>query len=106
MSKRKRMERPASLANVLSEALKRANIDMDLELVRLWNRWACVVGPTVSQNARPAVIKGGMLIVYVSNTPWMQQLQFLKDDIKDKLNSDLGKPVIEEIRFKIGPIDS
>jgi predicted nucleic acid-binding Zn ribbon protein len=99
------MEKPTSLGDVLSGALKQANLQINLEMGRLWNRWDDIVGPTVAQNAKPAAIKGNLLIVYVSSTPWMQQLQFLKEDIMDKLNSDLGRPVVEDIRFKIGPVD-
>ena len=105
MNPRKRLEKPTSLGNALSEALRHANLGVNLQMGRLWNRWDQVVGPTVSQNAKPAVIKGGLLIVHVSSTPWMQQLQFLKADIMDRLNSDLGRSVIEDIRFKIGPVD-
>ena len=33
---------------------------------------------------------------------WMQELQFMKDALKKKLNQALGPGVIQELRFKIG----
>lgn len=101
---RKKMGKPAPLEAILTKALRHSNIDVDLELNILWNQWTALVGPTISQNATPAVIKEGMLIVNVSNAPWMQQLQFLKTEIMDKLNNAVGSETIKDIRFKIGPV--
>ncbi len=102
---RNRMQKPAPLGDVLREALKASNIKVDLELLKLWEQWAELVGPDVSQNARPEAIKDGLLLVNVSSAPWMQQLQYLKSDLVEKLNSALGKEAVEDIRFKIGRID-
>jgi predicted nucleic acid-binding Zn ribbon protein len=54
-------------------------------------------------NAQPAAFKGDLLLVHVTNSTWIHQLQFLKHDIISKLNAALGKPMITEIKFKIGP---
>ena len=45
-------------------------------------------------------------MVNVSSAPWMQQLQFLKPELIEKLNETLGKELVEDIRFKIGPVDA
>jgi hypothetical protein len=34
----------------------------------------------------------------------MQQLQFLKPTLLEKINAFLGKPLIQDIRFKLGKI--
>jgi hypothetical protein len=75
----------------------------DSEMTRIWALWDKTVGTTISENARPAAFKGQLLIVNVTSSPWMQQLQFLKKDIIQKLNSALGKNLVQEIKFKIGP---
>jgi len=106
MKARKRMVKPVPLESILSRALQRANIDINPDLFKLWTRWPDLVGPTIAENAKPAVIKKGMLIVHVTSTPWIQQLQYLKEDIIEKLNRELGEERIEDVRFKIGPIDS
>jgi hypothetical protein len=36
----------------------------------------------------------------------MQQLQFLKPELIEKLNETLGKNLVGDIKFKIGPIDT
>ena len=102
---RKSMDKPAPLGGVLQDVLKASNIDVDLQLYRLWEQWADLVGTTIAQNARPAAIKGKLLLVNVSSAPWMQQLQYLKPELMEKLNSAFGREAVEDIRFKIGPVD-
>jgi predicted nucleic acid-binding Zn ribbon protein len=102
---RKAMDKPAPLGRILQKALRASKIDVNLDLHRLWGRWAELVGPAIAQNARPAAIKGKLLLVHVSSAPWMQQLHYLKGDLTEKLNSALGKDSIKEIRFKVGPLD-
>jgi predicted nucleic acid-binding Zn ribbon protein len=101
---RKAMDKPAPLGGILQKALEASSIDVDLSLHRLWERWTDLVGPSIAENARPAAIKGRLLLVHVSSAPWMQQLHYLKDELMEKLNSSLGKESVKDIRFKIGPI--
>jgi predicted nucleic acid-binding Zn ribbon protein len=98
------MAKPDQLGNVLESALKSSNLQIDLSLHRLWRRWDNLVGPAIAKNARPAAIKGKLLLVNVSSAPWMQQLQYLKDDLVVKLNNAFDRQIVTDIRFKIGPV--
>ncbi len=100
------MDKPAPLGAILQQAVEASRIDVDLNVLRLWEQWEGVVGATIAQNTRPEAIKGGLLLVHVSSAPWMQQLQFLKSELIEKLNQALGKAVIEEIRFQIGRVNA
>ncbi|MCK4727883.1 MAG: DUF721 domain-containing protein [Desulfobacterales bacterium] len=102
---RKKMDKPAPLGTVLQQALKASRIDVDLDAYGLWQQWNDVVGPAIAENTRPEAIKGKFLLVNVSSAPWMHQLQFLKPELIEKLNETLGKEVVGDIRFKIGPVD-
>jgi predicted nucleic acid-binding Zn ribbon protein len=76
----------------------------DVEMTRIWSLWDETIGTTIAENARPAAFKGQVLLVTVTSSPWMQQLQFLKKDIIQKLNTALGKELVSEIKFKIGSL--
>lgn len=102
---RKKMSKPAPLGAILQQAVKASRIDVDLDAYRLWQQWEDVVGSTIAQNTRPEAIKGKLLLVNVSSAPWMQQLQFLKPELIDKLNRTLGKEVVRDIRFQIGSVN-
>jgi predicted nucleic acid-binding Zn ribbon protein len=98
------MDKPTALGRILGEALRASEIDVDLEIYRLWEEWTDLVGPAIAQNASPEAIKGKLLLVNVSSSPWMQQLQYLKSELMEKLNTALGRNAVEDIRFKIGPV--
>lgn len=101
----KRKSKPDALGQVLQNALKASNIDIDLGLYRLWQHWDDLVGPAIARNARPAAIKGNLLLVNVSSAPWMQQLQYLKGELTQKLNGAFDQEIVTDIRFQIGPIE-
>ncbi|MBW1740262.1 MAG: DUF721 domain-containing protein [Deltaproteobacteria bacterium] len=100
------MDKPAPLGTILQEALKASRIDVDLDAYGLWQHWKDVVGPVIAENTRPEAIKGKLLLVNVSSAPWMQQLQYLKPELIEKLNQTIGKEAVGDIRFKIGPVTS
>ncbi len=103
----KRDEKQASfvhIGNVIDGVLRNFRSKPDLGLTEIWRLWDEAVGPTIAQNARPAAFKGKLLIVHVISSTWIHQLQFLKDNLTAKLNDALEKPLIEEIKFKIGPL--
>jgi len=99
------MDRPAPLGTILQQAIEASRIDVDLDAYRLWQQWKDVVGPAIAENTRPEAIKGKLLLVHVSSAPWMHQLQFLKPELIEKLNETIGKEVVGDIRFKIGPMN-
>ena len=92
------------IGNIIDGVLKDFRSTPDFELTDIWRLWDQVVGETIAPNARPAAFKGDLLIVHVSSSTWIHQLQFLKNDLIVKLNAALGKPLIQEIKFKIGPL--
>ena len=86
------------IANILSDGTLPFNPD-DAEI---WNVWDKVVGPAISKNARPLWIKNGKLKVSVSGPIWLQELQFVEKDIREKLNGALGRKAVERIEFRVG----
>ena len=62
------------------------------------------MGEIIAENARPAAFKGKILLVHVNSSPWLHQLSFLKKDILARINRELGQDLVDEIKFKIGPL--
>ena len=104
MQARKRKKDFVHIGNIIPDLLKQYRHESDAELIRVWYVWDEVVGEAIAANAQPAAFKGDLLLVHVTSSVWIHQLQFLKAEIISKLNSTLDKPVIAEIKFKIGPI--
>jgi predicted nucleic acid-binding Zn ribbon protein len=68
---------------------------------RIWELWDSAAGDQIARNAHPAYLKNQILIVHVPSSAWIQQLQFSKKNIIEKLNTAAGSPLVSDIKFKI-----
>ncbi|MEE8480406.1 MAG: DUF721 domain-containing protein [Desulfobacterales bacterium] len=93
------------IGDIIDKAIKNYRIESDDELSHVWSLWNSLVGEAIAKNAQPAAFKGKLLLVHVTSSTWMHQLQFMKEEIKEKVNNALGKNLIEEIKFKIGSVE-
>lgn len=99
--------RPGLLAGVLPTVLQRADLERQLRAYAVWNFWDDEVGAAIAQRAQPARFRNGILFVTVASHTWMQELQFLKESIREKLNARLGSvepPLIRDIYFVSGKV--
>lgn len=94
------------LSAVLSQSLKRLDLHSRLDDYGVWPIWNDVVGKTIAKNAQPEKIRNGTLIVKVSSPVWMQQLQFMKEMIVEKLNQRLKNDTVKSVFFLVGRIDT
>ena len=92
------------IGSIIDDVLKTYRREPDGELIRVWHVWDNIVGDVISKNAKPAAFKGSILLVYVTSSTWIHQLQFLKEEMIVKLNEALGKSLIDDLKFKIGPV--
>jgi predicted nucleic acid-binding Zn ribbon protein len=89
--------RPTRLGDVLRGALERLPFARQLADYALWSHWDAVVGPTVARHARPQRLQRGVLVVVVDSVEWMQELQFLKHELRERLNARLGRAAIRDV---------
>jgi hypothetical protein len=79
-------------------------MDVPLRTHSIWSAWKEIVGESVSVHAQPLSVRNRILFIEVSHSTWIQQLQFLKTTLLEKINTFLGEPLIEDIRFRLGKI--
>jgi len=94
------------IGDVLDKSLKRLELAPRLDEYGVWPVWNDVVGNPIARNAQPEKIRNGTLFVKVSSPVWMQQLQFMKELITEKLNQRLGTAVVKNIFFIVGSVDA
>jgi hypothetical protein len=75
---------------------------IDIDDLKIWKIWDRAVGKRIAKHARPSTIKRGVLVVKVSDSVWLQELEFKAEDIRTRLNSELKREAIKRIRFKVG----
>ena len=98
------MKKPQSLRSILEKTLKTLEIDVPLKTYSIMGAWKEIVGEPVAIHSQPCSIRNRILFVEVSHPTWMQQLQFLKLTLLEKVNAFLGEPLIQDIRFRLGKI--
>jgi hypothetical protein len=99
-----RNARPDLLAGVLPTVLQRVDPDRQLQAYAVWKFWDEEVGAAIAQRAQPARFRNGILFVTVASHAWMQELQFMKETIREHLNARLPEPLIRDVFFISGAV--
>jgi len=89
---------------VLEELVDRLEFRSQLREYAVWNVWSEVVGAILAARSEPLRIEDGKLFIRVGGSAWMQELQFLKDDIRTRLNQRLGAPIVKDLFFVLGRV--
>jgi len=93
------------IGEVLDKSLSRLDLSRRLDEYGVWPIWRDVVGEAIARNAQPEKIRNGTLFVKVSSPVWMQELQFMKEMIAEKLNHRLPGDVVKNIFFMVGRVE-
>lgn len=102
---RKRAKSPPSLGEVLGNFFKRTGLSRKIQEQKILNSWEKAVGEAVAERTRPVRVKNRVLQVKVTNSVWMQELQFMKDLIIKKIHEQIGENFLQDLRFFIGEIE-
>ncbi len=94
------------IEGILTRMLRQYRSDMHLAPDRIGKIWDRAVGATIARNAQPAAFKQRRLIVHVSSSVWLQELHFQKAALIERVNQEAGRVVLEEIQFRIGPLET
>ncbi len=95
---------PSAVADVLGRLLKHVDPDQELRVYTIWNFWNDEVGETIARRAQPARFRDGVLFVTVETHSWMQELRFMKDAIRERLNARLGADLVRDIVLVSGSV--
>ncbi len=98
------MKRLQPIRSVLETTLKSLEIDVPLKSYSILGAWNEIAGTTVAAHSQPRSIRNHILFIDVTHSTWMQQLQFLKPTLLEKVNAFLGETLIQDIRFKVGKV--
>lgn len=104
MRKRRAVGAPSSVGDVLSSVLARVDPEQQLRAYRIWTFWDDEVGGTIARRAQPLRFRDGVLVVGVATHTWMQELRFMKDAIRDRLNARLGANLVQDIFLLSGQV--
>ena len=92
----------ASIKEVIDTIFTTSALPINFDDMRIWKLWDAVVGKKIAEHARPFSIKKGILLVMVTDSIWLQELEFKTEGIKERLNNKLQRRAIKKIRFRVG----
>jgi len=101
---RRKKRFPEKVDSILERTLSKLNLGIKVKQYQIWEVWDSVVGEHIARQAQPYQIRNMILWITVSSSTWMQQLEFMKQQIIDRLNERIGEKVIKDIRFRIGEL--
>ncbi len=103
MSEEKK-ESMTSIRDILQGVLSGANLKFNHVDSEIWEVWDEVVGPAIADHTHPSNITKKKLKVNVSESIWLQELEYVSDTIKEKLNQRLGRNAVDKIVFRLGSL--
>ncbi|MDF1578218.1 MAG: DUF721 domain-containing protein [Desulfurivibrionaceae bacterium] len=87
---------------LLGEMFENRNWRQNLARNRVFDFWAEAVGKDIAAHARPRLVRGKVLWLDVTDSIWMQQLHFQKEDLRRVINERIpGEDGIDDIRFNL-----
>ena len=97
---------PSTLGEVLGPFLKSSGLKRRIHEKKLLDSWEKAVGVAIAERTQPMGVKNRVLQVRVSSSVWMQQLQFMKGLILEKLHEQTGIHFLQDVRFFLGEMES
>lgn len=92
------MSDPDGIRDVLLELAAKIGLEHPGETARLFSAWEEIVGPTVARRCEAVSLKGGILTVSANTTAWAAELKYLAPEMIGRVNADLGREVVTEVR--------
>lgn len=90
------------IGDILSAALKKRGMSVSVEQNAAAKLWPKAVGSKIAEQTQPDILRAGTLFVRTVSSVWVQQLHFMKEDIRQKLNALAGKTLVRDIHFTVG----
>ncbi len=71
---------------------------LKFKLVKSWKK---IVGPTAAESSLPVSLKFQRLVIWVKSSTRLQEMRFMEEELKNRINQFLGKDQVQEIRFTL-----
>ena len=92
--------------SLLGDQMERLLIDrgwnVDVAIGSVMGRWSAIVGTEVAAHCTPVSFSDGVLTVRAESTAWATQLRLMSSSILGRLETEVGKDAVTELRVK-GP---
>lgn len=93
--------KPSSALDVLQSLFENSKSPLagGFQRWKLESQWLEIVGPTLAKHSRPVQYDKGLLIIEVTNSVWLNEIRFLLEEIKLKVNQHQGYTWVDKIQL-------
>ncbi|MFN7262990.1 MAG: DUF721 domain-containing protein [Pseudobdellovibrionaceae bacterium] len=100
---KKRSSQLTQSLDVLQSLLAKGKDPLSLQFLRwkIWKKWDEFAGPSIAAVSEPVGYRSGVLSIWGKNASWMQQLVFMREPLKTKINSLLEFQYVREIHLTL-----
>ncbi len=89
-----------SLSDILKEYVKEVRIEHKLKEVDAVQSWENLLGKTIAHYTRNIYIRKNILFVEISSSVVRNELFMMREEIKRKINENVGEEIVKTIIFK------
>ena len=88
-----------AVGGVLGRVLEDLGLSRGMTGWKAVEAWPTLVGPRVALRTRAVAFRDGTLHVEVEGSAWMQELGYLKRELVQRINRELGGEHVRDVRF-------
>ena len=93
---------PSLLGDQMDRLLLDRGWNIDVAIGSVMGRWPAIVGTEVAAHCTPVTFGDGVLTVRAESTAWATQLRLMSSTILGRLETEVGKDAVTELRVQ-GP---
>jgi predicted nucleic acid-binding Zn ribbon protein len=93
---------PSLLGDQMDRLLLDRGWNVDVAVGSVMGRWPAIVGTEVAEHCTPVTFNDGVLILRADSTAWATQLRLMSSSILGRLETEVGKDAVSELRVQ-GP---
>lgn len=88
-----------SIGDAIKEFLESQGFTEKIEQADVLRMWPDIVGEKIAEKTQARRMKKGILVVSVSDSVWRNELVYMRETLRRKINSKVGKDLVKDIKF-------
>ena len=97
------MADPVPLGEVLDALGRRLGLGGPVQVGRIWRAWPEIVGDAMAGHVEPTSLRAGVLRVRTESPAWANEVRYLSDEIRRRVNGFLREEPVAEVRVWTAP---
>jgi predicted nucleic acid-binding Zn ribbon protein len=89
-----------TIGDLIPAILEKLGLARGVKEHEILERWAEIVGPRIAEVSSAERIRDGKLWVVVRHPAWRNELNFMKRELVEKINRELGETIVKDIIFR------